>query len=253
MIDTHANIRDLKTEGRRQCVVKRFKLNHVSNYIFSTIMTKSFAVFLCGTSVGETLCDLLCCGRVTISVTRVSATSRAAVSSVMSGKSMSMSRDGAVVVGKYHSIEEITSAIIMAAKHCQIPLFSGGGPLWLFPRNQRAEAVICEVTRSVNQDEAELYDIYIFFRKCSSVLLQSSSPTFPIDSLWTRAPVTNSLSFLTARGCIQCSHTVYGLNNPRNSLCGFKNAPHVSLYFDPSHRFYTSSFLYFLFFLMGFY
>lgn len=146
MIDTHANIRDLKTEGRRQCVVKRFKLNHVSNYIFSTIMTTSFAVFLCGTSVGEALCDLLCCGRVTISVTRVSATSRAAVSSVMSGKSMSMSRDGAVVVGKYHSIEEITSAIIMAAKHCQIPLFSGGGPLWLFPSNQRAEAVICEVT-----------------------------------------------------------------------------------------------------------
>lgn len=221
-------------------------------------MTTSFAVFLCGTSVGEALCDLLCCGRVTISVTRVSATSRAAVSSVMSGKSMSMSRDGAVVVGKYHSIEEITSAIIMAAKHCQIPLFSGGGPLWLFPRNQRAEAVICEVTLVCRPERQSrwswiIWHIYIFFRKYSSVLLQSSSPAFPIDSLWTRAPVTNSLSFLTARGCIQCSHTVYGLNNPRNSLCGFKNAPHVSLYFDPSHRFYTSSFLYFLFFFMGFY
>lgn len=95
----------------------------------------------------EALCDLLCCGRVTIWVTRVSAASRAAVSSVMSGKSMSMSRDGAVVVGKYHSIEEITSAIITAAKHCQIPLFfSRGGPIWLVQRNQRAEAVICEVT-----------------------------------------------------------------------------------------------------------
>lgn len=189
MIDTHANIRDLKTEGRRQCVVKRFKLNHVSNYIFSTIMTTSFAVFLCGTSVGETLCDLLCCGRVTISVTRVSATSRAAVSSVMSGKSMSMSRDGAVVVGKYHSIEEITSAIIMAAKHCQIPLFSGGGPLWLFPRNQRAEAVICEVTLVCRPERQSrwswiIWYIYIFlemFQRIVTVIFSNFSNWFSMD------------------------------------------------------------------------
>lgn len=112
--------------------------------IFSTPLwlfaATSFAVFLCRTSVGEALCDLLCCGRVTISVTRVSAASRAAVSSVMSGKSMSMSRDGAVVVGKYHSIEEITSAIITAAKLCQIPLFFGRGTLMALPEKPESRS-----------------------------------------------------------------------------------------------------------------
>lgn len=58
-----------------------------------------------------------------ISVTQVSAASRAAVSSVMSEKSISVPRDGVVVVvGEYRSIEEITSAIIAAAQHRQILL-----------------------------------------------------------------------------------------------------------------------------------
>lgn len=63
-----------------------------------------------------------------ISVTRVAAASRAAVSSVMSGNGMSKSRGGVAVVGKYHPIEGITCAIVTALSNLPPVLGWVGGP-----------------------------------------------------------------------------------------------------------------------------
>ena len=94
---------------------------------------------------GEALCALLPRGLPQscncISVTPVSAASRTAVGSVMSGDSNSVPGDGVVaVVGERRSIEETTSAIITAGA---AP--SNRRSVWLFSHSEKPEIRGCSM------------------------------------------------------------------------------------------------------------
>lgn len=70
-----------------------------------------------------------------ISVTRVAAASRAAVSSVMSGDSVSKSRDGVVVVGG--NTTQLKESHLLSSRRPSANLsrlWVGGGPTWLFAK-----------------------------------------------------------------------------------------------------------------------